>query len=298
VAGICDQCLCFCAVFDAVGTDGDGDFPVYQAPLSDFDRPLYDFHGDELKAIIYQVLGSKEDTGIDIMDIAEQHGIPTVFSKKAMKQARYTHEPRKNCDALERVDLRREQIFTIDGIYSKDFDDAVSLKMDGSDYILGVHIADVGYYIKEGSPLDLEARKRGMTAYLLSSVFPMFPKIISNGVCSLNENVDRYTLSVEMRISKMGIVKEITCFPAVICSKKRMTYEDVNLLLDGNELFGYENFKSTSDYEGPFQTRSVSWRHAKVGYAYSDTGFAITVGATTSGGFHVSVGKTYYEQIA
>ncbi len=204
-----------------------------------------DFHGDELKAIIYQVLGSKEDTGIDIMDIAEQHGIPTVFSKKAMKQARYTHEPRKNCDALERVDLRREQIFTIDGIYSKDFDDAVSLKMDGSDYILGVHIADVGYYIKEGSPLDLEARKRGMTAYLLSSVFPMFPKIISNGVCSLNENVDRYTLSVEMRISKMGIVKEITCFPAVIYSKKRMTYEDVNLLLDGNELFGYENFKET-----------------------------------------------------
>lgn len=204
-----------------------------------------DFHGDELKAIIYQVLGSKEDTGIDIMDIAEQHGIPTIFSKKAMKQARYTHEPRRNYKDIERVDLRGEEIFTIDGIYSKDFDDAISLKMDGNDYILGVHIADVGYYIQEGSPLDLEARKRGMTAYLLNSVFPMFPKMISNGVCSLNENVDRYTVTVEMRISKMGVVKDVTCFPAVIHSKKRMTYEDVNLILDGKQILGYENFKKT-----------------------------------------------------
>lgn len=202
-----------------------------------------DFVGDELKAIIYQVLGSKEDTGIDIMDIAEQHGIPTVFSKKAMKQARHTHEPRKNYDDYGRIDLRGDVIFTIDGIYSKDFDDAISLRKDGSDYILGVHIADVGHYIVEGSPLDLEARKRGMTAYLLSSVFPMFPKNISNGVCSLNENVDRYTMTVEMRISQMGVIKDVTCFPSIIHSKKRMTYEDVNLVLEGKQILGYKNFK-------------------------------------------------------
>ncbi len=204
-----------------------------------------DFQEDDLKAVIYQVLGSKEDGGIDIMDIAEQHGIPTVFSKKAMKQARCIHEPRKDHQNFDRADLRGETIFTIDGIYSKDFDDAISLEMDGSDYVLGVHIADVGYYIQKGSPLDLEARKRGMTAYLLSSVFPMFPKMISNGVCSLNENVDRYTITVKMRISKTGIVKDVTCFPAVIHSKKRMTYEDVNLVLEGKQVLGYESFKET-----------------------------------------------------
>lgn len=204
-----------------------------------------EFQGDELKAIIYQVLGSKEDRDIDIMDIAEQHGISTVFSKKAMKQARYIYEPRKNCEDIGRVDLRGEPIFTIDGMYSKDFDDAVSLKMDGSDYILGVHIADVGYYIKEESPLDLEARKRGMTAYLLNCVFPMFPKGISNGVCSLNEDLDRYTMTVEMRISKMGTIKDVTCFPSMIRSKKRMTYEDVNFILEGKQILGYEDFKGT-----------------------------------------------------
>ncbi|MCI9233678.1 MAG: VacB/RNase II family 3'-5' exoribonuclease [Bacilli bacterium] len=203
-----------------------------------------DFNKDEVKAIVYQVLGAKDDMGIDIMDIAEQHGIPTVFSKKAMKQAKHTYEPRKESQCILRRDLRGETIFTIDGMYSKDFDDAVSLKRDGSDYILGVHIADVGYYIQEGSPLDLEARKRGMTAYLLSSVFPMFPKNISNGVCSLNERVDRYTLSVEMRISRTGIIKDITCFPSLIHSKKRMTYEEANLVLEGKTVLGYEAFET------------------------------------------------------
>lgn len=201
------------------------------------------FSGNELKAIVYQILGDKENRKIDIMDIAEQHEIPTVFRKNALKQASFIHEPKE--EITERVDLRNELIFTIDGTYSKDFDDAVSLKMDGQDYLLGVHIADVEYYIKEGSPLDLEAQKRGMTAYLLDSVFPMFPEKISNGVCSLKEGVDRYTLSVEMRISKEGIIQDVHCFPAVIRSKKRMTYEQVNQVLEGKLVDGYENFSDT-----------------------------------------------------
>lgn len=199
-----------------------------------------DFCGSELKAIVYQVLGSKLDAKIDIMDIAEQHEIPTVFPKKVLKQASFIHEPKE--EEIDRINLRSDTIFTIDGTYSKDFDDAISLKMDGSDYILGVHIADVEHYIKEGSPLDLEARKRGMTAYLLDSTFPMFPENISNGVCSLKEDVDRYTLSVEMRISKEGLIKDVRCFKAVIRSKKRMTYNQVNQVLEGKKVDGYEPF--------------------------------------------------------
>lgn len=198
--------------------------------------------GNEVKAKIYKILGEKDDLGIDIMAIAEQNGIPTVFSKTALRQATHIKEP--VCDLVDslRKDLSSNQIFTIDGIRSKDFDDAISLREENGDYILGVHIADVGRYIKEGSPLDLEARKRGMTAYLLNYVFPMFPEVISNGVCSLNELVDRYTLTCEMRMTKEGIIKDVNCFPTMIHSKKRMTYESVNELLDGNMVAGYEPF--------------------------------------------------------
>lgn len=200
---------------------------------------------NEVKAKIYQILGEKDDIGIDIIALAEQNGIPTIFSKTAIRQANHIKEPMYDSVDSFRKDLSSHQIFTIDGIHSKDFDDAVSLKEENNDYILGVHIADVGRYIKEGSPLDLEARKRGMTAYLLNYVFPMFPEVISNGVCSLNELVDRYTLTCEMKITKEGIIKEVNCFPTMIHSKKRMTYESVNELLDGNRVDGYYSFHET-----------------------------------------------------
>lgn len=198
--------------------------------------------GKEFKAIIYQILKLQDNIDIDILEVAEDYGIPTVFSKKAMKQAKYLKEPSRTIMEPERKDYSKETIFTIDGLYSKDFDDAVSLKQDGTDYLLGVHIADVGYYIVEGSPLDLEARKRGMTAYLLNCVYPMFPNCISNGICSLKEDVDRYTLSVEIRISNTGEIKDVCCFPALIHSKKRMTYEDVNAMFCGERVTGYHAF--------------------------------------------------------
>ena len=195
-------------------------------------------NSDGIKAIIYKVLGNRNDASIDIMDTAESYDIPTIFSKRALRQASLVKNPDFETIQTNRKDLVDSEIFTIDGKYSKDFDDAISLKEEDGHYILGVHIADVDYYVKENSPLDLEARKRGMTAYLLNYVYPMLPENISNGVCSLNEGVYRLTLTCQMKISRNGIIKDVSCFPTIIESKKRMTYEDANVVLDGTNVSG------------------------------------------------------------
>lgn len=202
-------------------------------------------NSDGIKAIIYKVLGNRNDASIDIMDTAESYDIPTIFSKRALRQASLVKNPDFETIQTNRKDLVDSEIFTIDGKYSKDFDDAISLKEEDGHYILGVHIADVDYYVKENSPLDLEARKRGMTAYLLNYVYPMLPENISNGVCSLNEGVYRLTLTCQMKISRNGIIKDVSCFPTIIESKKRMTYEDANVVLDGTNVSGYTPFKDT-----------------------------------------------------
>ena len=181
---------------------------------------------------IIEVLGKSSDTNVDLISVIKAHDYKLVFPKEVNKEANNLPQVVRDIDG--RVDLRDKEIFTIDGDDTKDIDDAVSLYMDGENYILGVHIADVSTYVKSGTALDKEARKRGTSMYLIDTVIPMLPRELSNGICSLNPNEDRYALSVEMKISKSGEVLESKIFKSVIKSKIQMTYNKVYDILVNN----------------------------------------------------------------
>lgn len=170
---------------------------------------------------------------LDIVLVLRKYKIKHRFSKSALKEAKKIKKFVDNSDLKGRIDLRDQLIFTIDGEDAKDFDDAVSLDVNNNYYILGVHIADVSYYVKSGSHLDKEAFERGNSTYLIDVVFPMLPFELSNGICSLNPNVDRLTLSVEMWINKKTLeVDKFDIFESVIRSKYRLTYNYVEKVLD------------------------------------------------------------------
>lgn len=188
---------------------------------------------------IIEVLGKSSDTNVDLISVIKAHDYKLVFPKEVNKEANSLPQVVRDIDG--RADLRDKEIFTIDGDDTKDIDDAVSLYMDGENYILGVHIADVSTYVKSGTALDKEARKRGTSVYLIDTVIPMLPRELSNGICSLNPNEDRYALSVEMKISKSGEVLESKIFKSVIKSKIQMTYNKVyNILVNNIVAEGYE----------------------------------------------------------
>ena len=188
---------------------------------------------------IIEVLGKSSDTNVDLISVIKAHDYKLVFPKEVNKEANNLPQVVRDIDG--RVDLRDKEIFTIDGDDTKDIDDAVSLYMDGENYILGVHIADVSTYVKSGTALDKEARKRGTSVYLIDTVIPMLPRELSNGICSLNPNEDRYALSVEMKISKSGEVLESKIFKSVIKSKIQMTYNKVyDILVNNIVAEGYE----------------------------------------------------------
>lgn len=188
---------------------------------------------------IIEVLGKSSDTNVDLIAVIRAHDYKLVFPKEVNKEANSLPQVVRDIDG--RVDLRDKEIFTIDGDDTKDIDDAVSLYMDGENYILGVHIADVSTYVKSGTALDKEARKRGTSVYLIDTVIPMLPRELSNGICSLNPNEDRYALSVEMKISKSGEVLESKIFKSVIKSKIQMTYNKVyDILVNNIVAEGYE----------------------------------------------------------
>ncbi|MCS7298775.1 MAG: VacB/RNase II family 3'-5' exoribonuclease [Spirochaetia bacterium] len=170
---------------------------------------------------------------LDIVLVLRKYKIKHRFSKASLKEAKRISQSVNGSDLKGRIDLRDELIFTIDGEDAKDFDDAVSLEINNNYYILGVHIADVSYYVKSGSPLDREAFERGNSTYLIDVVFPMLPFELSNGICSLNPNVDRLTVSVEMWINKKTLeVDKFDIFESVIRSKYRLTYNYVEKVLD------------------------------------------------------------------
>ena len=185
---------------------------------------------------IIEVLGNKNNRGIEIESIIREHGLPLEFQQKVLDEANYVAVPIPEEEYERRLDLRGESIFTMDGADAKDLDDAIQVKLlDNGNYQLGVHIADVTHYVREKSSLDKEALKRATSVYLVDKVIPMLPKQLSNGVCSLNPDEDKLALSVFMEINDKGQVVSSDIKETVIRSKARMVYTDVSDILENND---------------------------------------------------------------
>lgn len=184
------------------------------------------------RGIVKMIIGHRNDPGVDILSIIHKHGIPIAFPDEVMEQANAVPAEISESEIGARRDLRDEVIVTIDGADAKDLDDAVTVtKLPNGNYKLGVHIADVSSYVTEGSALDREAFDRGTSVYLVDRVIPMIPHRLSNGICSLNPHVDRFTMSCEMEIDETGTVVSHEIFESVIKTTERMTYSDVNDIL-------------------------------------------------------------------
>ncbi len=182
---------------------------------------------------VIEILGHINDPGVDIMSIVRGYELPVEFGEKIMNQVERVSQEVSEADAAGRRDLRDVVMVTIDGEDAKDLDDAVSVSFDGERYHLGVHIADVTNYVQENSALDREALKRGTSVYLVDRVIPMLPHALSNGICSLNEGVDRLALSCLMTVDKRGEITDYEICESVINVNKRMSYTAVkNVLQD------------------------------------------------------------------
>ena len=198
---------------------------------------------------IIDILGKADDEETDLLSILKIYNYKKEFPKDVQKEANKLPQVVVNVDG--RIDLRDKEIFTIDGADTKDIDDAISLDYTNNKYVLGVHIADVSSYVLEDSELDMEARRRGTSVYLIDSVIPMLPKELSNGICSLNEGEDRYALSIDIVLDKEANILNSKIYKSVIKSKKKMTYDDVYKVI-GDEFKknriipeGYEPFEKT-----------------------------------------------------
>ena len=195
-------------------------------------------------AKVDKIIGHKNDPGVDILSIVYDYGINDVFPEEVMNEVDKLPSEVKKDETLERVDLTNECIFTIDGDDTKDIDDAISIKKDGENYILGVHIADVSYYVKEGTKLYEEAKDRGTSVYLVDRVIPMLPHKLSNGICSLNPGVERLAISCVMTIDPRGKIISHDIFESVVKSRKQMTYKNVNKVFDGETPEDYKEYES------------------------------------------------------
>ena len=193
---------------------------------------------------VVKIIGHKNDPGVDILSIIYDHGINDTFTDEVMEEVNALPSEVLDSDRKGRKDLTDITIFTIDGDDTKDIDDAISISKKGENYILGVHIADVSYYVKEGTALYKEAYSRGTSVYLVDRVVPMLPHKLSNGICSLNPNVDRLAISCIMEITPNGKIVSHDIFESVIRSRIQMTYKKVNKILNDEEIpEGYEPFK-------------------------------------------------------
>lgn len=184
---------------------------------------------------IIEVLGNNNDTGIQILAIAKKFELPDEFSYETLEYANSLPTKPQEDDLKGRQDFRDLLTVTIDGADAKDFDDAISIEKEGEDYILYVHIADVAHYVGENSAINADAFERGNSVYLLDRVIPMLPEALSNGICSLNPNQDRLTLTVKMRLDNDGKVKDYDFYESVIYSDYRLIYDNVSDLLEGKE---------------------------------------------------------------
>ncbi|MDD4187517.1 MAG: ribonuclease R [Bacilli bacterium] len=192
---------------------------------------------------VVTIIGHINDPGVDIKTVAYKYDIFDDFSKETLEQIEKIPSEVLEKDLLGRRDLTNENIFTIDGFDTKDIDDALSFNYEKGIYTLGVHIADVSYYVKKDSPLDKDAYERATSSYLADSVIPMLPHKLSNGICSLNPGVIRLAISCTMKFDKNGNNTGYDIFPSYIKSTKKMTYHEVNDILMRNiEVKGYEEY--------------------------------------------------------
>lgn len=219
---------------------------------------------------VEKIIGHKNDPGVDILTIAAKHSIETEFSEDVKRELKNIPDEVCENDLIGRADLTKEMIFTIDGDDTKDIDDAISVKRDGKNYVLGVHIADVSNYVKVGSALYDSAFSRGTSSYLADTVIPMIPHQLSNGICSLNPEVIRLTISCVMTIDGNGKVISYDIFPSYIKSRKQMTYKNVNMILDENIIpEGYGKFADTLKL---MHELSKILRQEKINRGYIDFG--------------------------
>ena len=217
---------------------------------------------------VIKILGHKDDPGTDILSIAYKYDIEPDFSAETKEELLSLPEEVSPADLIGRRNLTDKMIFTIDGAHTKDIDDAISLEKDGSNYILGVHIADVSNYVKENTGLGNDAYERGTSNYLANTVIPMLPHQLSNGICSLNEGVIRLTMSCVMTINEKGKVIDYDIFESYIKSSKKMTYEAVNDILMRDIIpDGYEPFADTLK---EMNTLAHILRKEKMGRGYID----------------------------
>jgi len=191
---------------------------------------------------VIEILGKSGELRAEMSAVAREFNLPMHFPKEVIQEAEQIKDQIPTEEYQNRKDLRNLLCFTIDPEDAKDFDDAVSLEiLSNGNYLLGVHIADVSHYVKEGSQLDKEAFKRGTSVYLADEVIPMLPEKISNGICSLRPKEDRLTYSVFMTLSPIGILKDYEITKSIIHSKARFTYEEVQKIIET----GKGNFAST-----------------------------------------------------
>ena len=206
----------------------------------------YPQKGKKAEGKILEVLGNVNEAGIDMLSLIKDYDLPYRFPKDVVREAQKFGDKINPNDIEGRIDLRgKYDIFTIDGEDAKDLDDAVCVqKLENGKYKLDVHIADVSHYVQENTLLDKEALLRGTSIYMLNRVIPMLPRELSNGICSLNEGEDRYTLSVSMEIDEKGKIISSEVFKGIINVTRRMSYKDVQAILDNSNEEVVEKYKN------------------------------------------------------
>ncbi|MDF2670962.1 MAG: rnr [Paenibacillus sp.] len=224
---------------------------------------------------VVEVLGHKDDPGVDILSIIRKYQLPEAFADDVLKEAEAAPDTIREEELVGRRDLRGKRIVTIDGEDAKDLDDAVNVeRLPNGNYLLGVHIADVSYYVRENSALDKEAYNRGCSVYLVDRVIPMLPHRLSNGICSLNPHVDRLTMSCEMELDSHANVVRHEVFTSVIKTMERMTYTNVRKILSEEEPELLERYAGLVDDFRLMEELAMKLRNRRIQRGAIDFDFA------------------------
>lgn len=205
--------------------------------LSEGDRVIAKIVNVSIKEIelrMQSILGKVDEPGIDVLSVLFEHDLDTEFDPSVIQAAEVVPQEVSEDDYIGRIDHRNQYAITIDGEDAKDLDDAIYLETSNNGYRLYVHIADVSHYVEEGTPIDVSAYARTSSIYMVDRVVPMLPKELSNGICSLNPNVDRLVITCKMDIDFDGNIYHYDVYPSVIQSKRRMSYNEIN----NNDDFG------------------------------------------------------------